>query len=75
MSIFIYVIATDADVSGLPKTPISRYIACFYFSITTLSSTGYGDILAKSDRFRLIMSFYMFFVSIGVLSLLIDPNP
>lgn len=49
---FMYMWATDDDISNLPKEPGKRFMALFYFSVTTSTSTGYGDIVPKSIRAR-----------------------
>ena len=64
MGTIIFFTATDNDISNLPKDPT--------FSTTTLSSTGYGDILPISNSFRIFITLYMFFVSIGIITFLVD---
>jgi len=58
-SLFLFSWVTDDDVSNLPKSPTERFISIFYYLITTFTTTGYGDIYAKSNRMKLIISFYM----------------
>ena len=36
-----------------------RYLVCFYWSVTTISSVGYGDILPRSDNERIFSIFMM----------------
>ena len=36
-----------------------KYLVCFYWSITTISSVGYGDILPRSDHERVFTVFAM----------------
>ncbi|KAH7837545.1 hypothetical protein Vadar_015028 [Vaccinium darrowii] len=38
-----------------------RYVASIYWSITTLTTTGYGDLHAENTREMLFNSFYMLF--------------
>lgn len=52
-AVFLYTWATDDDISNLPKDPAQRFMALFYFSVTTSTSTGYGDIVPKSVRARM----------------------
>jgi len=72
-SIFVLSWATDDDINGLP--PIlnkngkndnniisDRLIALFYYGISTFTTTGYGDVYAKSSRMKILMSLYMILV-------------
>ena len=72
-SIFVLSWATDDDINGLPplinkndksnKYNISdRLIALFYYGISTFTTTGYGDVYAKSSRMKILMSLYMILV-------------
>lgn len=63
---------TDNDIHGLPKNTLDRYISLFYYGITTLTTTGYGDIYAKSSRMKLVMSLYMVLTMSGVISILFN---
>lgn len=56
---FLSTWVTDDDISGLPKGGVDRFMTLLYFSVTTFTSTGYGDIAPKSKRARLVMSAYM----------------
>ena len=49
---------------------ISNYIQAMYWTSTTLSSTGYGDIVGKSNAQR-IYCFFVQFLGFGVLGYLI----
>jgi hypothetical protein len=51
---FLYSWATDDDISNLPKERKERFWALVYFSVTTSTSTGYGDIVPKSIRARMV---------------------
>ena len=42
----------------------------FYFSFTTMSSVGYGDILPKSNRAKLLVMTQQAMVAIGVYTLI-----
>jgi hypothetical protein len=63
---------TDDDLNNLPKTWEDRFISIFYYLITTFTTTGYGDIYAKSSRMKLIISVYMIVVCALTVSILID---
>ena len=51
-SAFLYSWVTDEDITNLPKKPSERFMALFYYTVTTSTSTGYGDIVPKSTRAR-----------------------
>lgn len=51
-SAFLYSWVTDDDITNLPKKPSERFMAIFYYTVTTSTSTGYGDIVPKSARAR-----------------------
>ena len=51
---------TVCDWRGAKEWPARRkYLVCFYWSITTISSVGYGDILPRSDHERVFTVFAM----------------
>jgi voltage-gated potassium channel Kch len=46
------------------------FVASFYFSVTTLTTVGYGDLVPTSDFSRLVTAIYVFIgVSISVTAL------
>ena len=61
-SLILYSFVTDDDLNNIPKRPVDRFISLFYFLITTFTTTGYGDIYAKSNRMKILISCYMIFV-------------
>lgn len=64
-TIFLYTWVTDQDMTGLPKKPMDRFNALAYFSTSTLSSIGYGDIVPVSNRARFAVSGFMIFTYIA----------
>ena len=62
--------ATDEDIHGLPSNLLDRYISLFYYGVSTITTTGYGDIYAKTSRMKLIISAYMILTMAGVVSFL-----
>jgi hypothetical protein len=68
----LYFWATNSDFSGLPVGGWDRYAALFYFGITTFTTTGYGDVVPKSARMRLLVAAYMIAVFAGAISFLFD---
>jgi len=63
---------TDDDLNNLPKSWGDRFISILYYLITTFTTTGYGDIYAKSSRMKLIISAYMITVCAFTASFLVD---
>ena len=51
-SAFLYSWVTDDDIKNLPKDPRERFMAIIYYTVTTSTSTGYGDIVPVSTRAR-----------------------
>lgn len=71
-TIFLFFWAKDNDLSGIPvnSKPFDKFVSMFYFSITTFTTTGYGDIVPSSTRMKIINMFYMLAVLSGVASFL-----
>lgn len=57
--LFLFLWASDNDIKGLPSHPLSRFIALIYYTVTTMTTTGYGDITAVSPQAQLIVTGYM----------------
>jgi hypothetical protein len=57
--LFLFLVASDDDIKGLPSEPIDRLIALIYYTVTTMTTTGYGDITAVSPRAQILVSGYM----------------
>ena len=55
----LYPWVTDNDISNLPKNPFERFVSLVYFSVTTFTTTGYGDIAPKSTKARAAITIYM----------------
>ena len=60
--LFLFYWATDDDIKGLPKDSFSRLVSIIYFTVTTLTTTGYGDITPISPTGQLLVSSYMLFI-------------
>ena len=56
-ALFLFTWVTDDDISNLPKDPFQRYTTLLYFTVTTSTTTGYGDIVPKTIRARMMSSF------------------
>jgi hypothetical protein len=63
---------TDDDLNNLPKPRGERLVSIFYYLITTFTTTGYGDIYAKSVRMKLIISSYMIIIFALTASFIFD---
>jgi len=53
----------EEDDNTLPKKFFNR----FYFTVTTLSSTGYGDTTAKTTEMKMISMFLQFILIVSVI--------
>ena len=62
LSFILILWVTDDDLNNLPQPWGERLVSIFYYLITTFTTTGYGDIYAKSVRMKLIISFYMIII-------------
>jgi len=71
-SFLLLIWVSDDDIFGLPSNILDRYITLFYYGMSILSTTGYGDIYAKSSRIKLIVSLYMILIMSGLISLLLS---
>ena len=71
-ALFLFTWVNDDDIIGLPKQTINRYVSLFYFSITTFTTTGFGDIRAKSDRMKIVLSIFMISMFAGIVSFMFD---
>jgi hypothetical protein len=72
VSLFLFLWVTDEDMHGLPKNNKDRFVSLFYYSITTFTTTGYGDVYAKSNRMKLVSSLYMILIFSVTGSFLLD---
>lgn len=71
---FLYSWATDDDISNLPKDPKERFAALLYFTVTTSTSTGYGDIVPKSVRARMLSSVLQIIMLVLVVKRILEKN-
>jgi len=71
---FLYSWATDDDISNLPKDPKERFMALLYFTVTTSTSTGYGDIVPKSIRARMVSSTLQIIMLVLVVKRILEKN-
>ena len=71
-TIIIFSWVTDDDLNNIPEGLTERFVSIFYYLITTFTTTGYGDIYAKSVRMKLFISAYMIIVFSLTVSFLFD---
>ena len=71
---FLYSWATDDDISNLPKDPKERFAALLYFTVTTSTSTGYGDIVPKSVRARMMSSALQILMLVLIVKRILEKN-
>jgi hypothetical protein len=70
--LFLFFLASDDDIKGLPSHPVERLVALFYYTVTTMTTTGYGDVTAVSPRAQIIVSTYMlinFYILVNQISI------
>ena len=72
LSLILILWVTDDDLNNLPQPWGERLASIFYYLITTFTTTGYGDIYAKSVRMKLIISFYMIIIFALTVSFIFD---
>ena len=58
-TLFLFSWATRQDFNDLPVEPMQKLVHLFYFSVTTFTSTGYGDIVPISTRAKIAVTVYM----------------
>jgi CBS domain containing-hemolysin-like protein len=73
-AVFLYSWATDDDISNLPKDPKERFSALLYFTVTTSTSTGYGDIVPKSIRARMASSVLQLVMLVLIVKRILEKN-
>jgi len=59
-----------AEANWKQKSLLIRYVTAMYWSITTFSTTGYGDIHGNNAEERAFILFYMIF-NLGLLAYII----
>jgi hypothetical protein len=53
---------TDKDINGLSGSNFDKFITLFYFGVTIFTTTGFGDVYAKSNKLKLIVTLYMLLI-------------
>jgi hypothetical protein len=63
---------TDEDITNLPKNGFDRFVTLFYFGIASFTTTGYGDVTAKSTRLKICITLYILLAISGAISFLFN---
>ncbi len=75
-ALLLSLLTTDADFEYTqpPKhtTWLERYFTMFYFSVSTFTTVGYGDIAPNSMRLRFLVTLYQLCVFGGLVSVLLN---
>lgn len=66
----LYLTMSDNDLLNLPKDPLSRWIACVYFSVVTFATIGYGDIMPISNFARIVITIYILCIALGIFAVI-----
>lgn len=69
-SVIYYYLKDNNNFTGLDSS--SSFLDCFYFSFTTMSTVGYGDISPNSSTSKIIVMLQQLMVMIGIASLLVN---
>ena len=69
-SVIYYRLKNDNHFTGLDSS--SSFLDCFYFSFTTMSTVGYGDISPNSATSKIIVMFQQLIVLLEISSLVIN---
>ena len=67
-ALFLFPWVTDEDISNLPKKGFDRFLTLFYFGIASFTTTGYGDVVAKSRRLKILIIIYILLAISGAAS-------
>lgn len=62
----VYPWATDGDFVGLSPKGLGRFTDLVYFSVASFSTAGYGDIYPKSQRARIMVSFFLLIIQVTI---------
>ena len=72
---FLYTWVTENDIENLPKEPLDRFLTLFFIAITSFTTIGfgeYGNVMIKSKKIKLIITFYILLAISGVASFFFD---
>jgi len=67
-ALFLFPWVTNEDISNLPNNGFDRFLTLFYFGIASFTTTGYGDVVAKSRRLKILIILYILLAVSGAAS-------
>jgi hypothetical protein len=76
-ALILYIFTDDSEfffdnAKEVEKKGLSRFITLLYFSITTFTTVGYGDIAPQSLRARALVGTFQVMVFAGLVSVLFN---
>jgi hypothetical protein len=72
--LFVFTTDEEFEFTKPPKheNALERFFTLFYFSVSTFTTVGYGDIAPSSAKVRLLVTLYQIFVFGGLVSVLFN---
>lgn len=74
-AVLLYPWVTEEDIENLPIEPVDRWLALFFFGVTSFATIGfgeYGSVRVKSRRLKILITFYILLAISGAVSFFFD---